>query len=463
MAGIGFRLNKILSKKSFEGLLAAYGYAAVIGSGPWLVSIGTLALLGAMLPGFGSQDVAASAFFSSVTYAVALSLILSGGLQMVLTRHVADLDYDKKKQEQLGATLSCLGIVIPLSAMLGTYFFVVMAPELPLLARYSAAMLLTVFSGIWCISVYLTAMNRFEYILISYAIGYGVSFLSAWLLAPHAAYAGAYVGFLMGQMLLFILLVCGVRRELPGSARCHLDYFHSIRKYWRLLLCGSLYNLALWIDKFIYWGIDPDRVHLAGLMYSSTVYDKANYLSMLTMIPGLAAFLLRLETDFSASCSEFFHRVVNHATLSDIQEAKRLMIRAFLTGLWEMIRIQGVFTLLILLAGEEARVFLGLGHLQQGVFVTLMLAACVLVVLIGYTTLLFYLDKQRDVLITYLLILVTNTAGTAYTVHLGEGTYGLGLLTGLCVGLVYAGYRSSVTLRLLEFETFTSQPIYNEN
>ncbi len=38
MAGVGFELNKLLAKQGYTGLLQAYGYAALIGSGPWLVA-----------------------------------------------------------------------------------------------------------------------------------------------------------------------------------------------------------------------------------------------------------------------------------------------------------------------------------------------------------------------------------------------------------------------------------------
>ena len=33
MAGVGFELNKLLAKQGYTGLLQAYGYAALIGSG----------------------------------------------------------------------------------------------------------------------------------------------------------------------------------------------------------------------------------------------------------------------------------------------------------------------------------------------------------------------------------------------------------------------------------------------
>lgn len=39
MAGIGFELRKILKRDSLLSLMQAYSYAALISSGPWIMSI----------------------------------------------------------------------------------------------------------------------------------------------------------------------------------------------------------------------------------------------------------------------------------------------------------------------------------------------------------------------------------------------------------------------------------------
>ena len=49
MAGIGFQLTKLMQKRTLAGGLHAYGFAALIGSGPWVLSMVTLAALGLVL------------------------------------------------------------------------------------------------------------------------------------------------------------------------------------------------------------------------------------------------------------------------------------------------------------------------------------------------------------------------------------------------------------------------------
>ena len=67
MAGIGFELRKILAKPGYLNTLRAYGYAALISSGPWVLSIVSLSFLGIVCRGMAS-DKQMELVFSSVTY-----------------------------------------------------------------------------------------------------------------------------------------------------------------------------------------------------------------------------------------------------------------------------------------------------------------------------------------------------------------------------------------------------------
>lgn len=57
MAGIGFELRKLLKKDTLVGLLQAYTFAGIIGSGPWVLSI-----LGILIIGLLSSTVVVPSF-----------------------------------------------------------------------------------------------------------------------------------------------------------------------------------------------------------------------------------------------------------------------------------------------------------------------------------------------------------------------------------------------------------------
>ena len=58
MAGIGFELRRYLDEDTFSGTLKAYGFAGLIGAGPWVLSILGVILIGlvAIASGTGAGD-----------------------------------------------------------------------------------------------------------------------------------------------------------------------------------------------------------------------------------------------------------------------------------------------------------------------------------------------------------------------------------------------------------------------
>ena len=90
MAGIGFELRRMLRKNTLTGLLQAYAYAGVIGSGPWVFSIIGILLVGIFSASVVVPNFLVTQFQTSVTYLVACSLILTGFVQLAFTRFVSD-------------------------------------------------------------------------------------------------------------------------------------------------------------------------------------------------------------------------------------------------------------------------------------------------------------------------------------------------------------------------------------
>jgi len=101
MAGIGFQLRKILRRDSITSVAQAYTYAGVISSGPWILSILGILLLGFMTISDIKPSFHVSQFQTSVTYLIAVSLVLSGLLQHGFTRYIADRVYEHRDESIL--------------------------------------------------------------------------------------------------------------------------------------------------------------------------------------------------------------------------------------------------------------------------------------------------------------------------------------------------------------------------
>ena len=90
MAGIGFELRKLMAPGTYTAHARAYTYAAIVGAGPWLSSVLGLAVLGALAVD-PSDFETRQTFASTVVYVFGGTLVLTGPLQMVVTRFLADL------------------------------------------------------------------------------------------------------------------------------------------------------------------------------------------------------------------------------------------------------------------------------------------------------------------------------------------------------------------------------------
>jgi uncharacterized membrane protein len=147
MAGIGFQLTKLMQQRTLAGGLHAYGFAALIGSGPWVLSMVTLAVLGVVLQRAGAAHEL-DLFFVAITHIFAFSLITTGPLQLLLSRYAADAVFSKQDEKVFPSLLGALTLTFAVNVTVGLVFFVGFVPASSLF-QFAAAGVLTVVAAIW--------------------------------------------------------------------------------------------------------------------------------------------------------------------------------------------------------------------------------------------------------------------------------------------------------------------------
>jgi len=458
MAGVGFQLNKILQRGNYTAIMQAYGYAAIIGSGPWLASVLSLALLGAVLTGIGLTDEL-RIFFVSISLTYALTLVLTGPIQMVLTRYAADHEYTHTAEEIFPTFVFVLAWGSLGFALLGLFIFVGNV-DAPLPFRFSAAMLMMIVGGIWISSIFLTAIKDYKQVLIGFAVGSLTSFLASGMGGKWYGLNGAMIGFVFGHAVLLLLLFSSIYKEVGNKEVGTPDFLRQISRYWPLAVCGLAYNLGIWIDKFLFWWAADDAEQVSGILYAAPVYDRVVYFSFLTIVPGMAVFLLRLETDFARANETFFQHVLRKGTLEQIAEKKHEMIVALQDGFGLLLKVQGMFTAVLILSADKVLRFLGLGAVQAGIFQVALLGTFLLVIFMSLLMVLHYLDKGRDAMVCCLVFLCVNGLVTWISILAGERWYGVGFMIAACVAMLMAAFWVNHHVRNLEYDTFTPQPLY---
>ena len=459
MAGIGFKLIRLLDKQSYTGVMQAYGYAALIGSGPWVLSMMTLGCLGIALRAT-QTGAALDTFFVSVTYVFAASLVATGPLQLVISRYAADRIFAREKAKIFPSYLGALILVMGVGALLGIGFFVGAVPG-PITFRLAGVGLLMAVSGVWVSTVFLSAVKDYPAVLKCFAGGYALSFVTTWLGSSIGGLGGMALGFLIGQTGLLLSLVWVIFHEFGVRTGPSFEFLNYFKRHRVLAACGLIYNLGIWIDKPVHWWFSSHGFQVAGALWAAPLYDEAVYLSFLSVAPGMAIFLLSVETTFALHYERFFRQVVDKASLKEIRKTKQLMIEALRDGMSRMLKFQGIVTVLLVIEADTLLGSLGLGAVQPLVFRVTLVGVFLLVILLALLTVLFYLDRIKEALWACCLFAATNLLGTLAGMALDERWYGMGFTMGAAVGVVYAMGQTNYWLNRIDYETFTAQPVYD--
>ena len=299
-------------------------------------------------------------------------------------------------------------------------------------------------------------MKQYKAIFWIYALGYTITVVAALLLRP-LGLEGLMGGFVIGQAVLLMAMMALILRNFPSDRFISFEFYERKKLYPSLMAIGLLYNTAIWIDKAMFWYSPETSQAIIGPLRASVIYDLPVFLAYLSIIPGMAIFLLRMETDFVEDYDAFYEAVRTGASLETIEKHRNGMVETVRLGLLEIIKIQAITTLLLMVTGESILKWLGISTLYLPLLYIDVIAASLQVVLLGILNVFFYLDKRRIVLGLCGGLVVLNFALTALSLHLGPTFYGFGFALAVFV-VVLAGFvLLTRKLELLEYETFMLQ------
>ena len=456
MAGIGFELRKILKDDSYLSLVQAYAYAGVISSGPWVLSIIGILVVGVLSLTVVIPDSQIIQFQLSATYLIALSLILTGFIQPSFTRYIADLLFEKKDRLVLCNFHGALCLVTFGCGIIGVLLAWQLFPQQTLFYRLLMVGSLVVLSNSWIATIFLSGMKEYKAILGMYALGYGTTVMAALALRPYGV-EGLLFGFFIGQALMLFSMLALISRSFSSERLLAWDFLQKGRMYGSLVFLGVVYNLAIWIDKMLFWYYPETSQAVIGPIRSSPFYDLPIFLAYLAILPGMASFLLRMETDFVERNQEFFDAIREGASLDYIQLAKQELIRCVRHGLLEIMKVQFVVFLIIWGMGSSLLQWLGISDLYESLLYIFVVAAGLQVLFLGILNVLFYLDKRLVALGLTGLFLVSNTTLSAWSLYMGLPFYGYGFTLSLLLVVVVGMYLLDGKLQKLEYETFMLQ------
>lgn len=457
MAGIGFELRKLLKKQTYAGLLQAYAYAGLISSGPWVLSIIGIMLIGVLSLGLVFPKEAVSQFQVTVTYLFLISLIGTGLVQLAFTRFVADRMFEKNHAAVLpnfnGLILLAMGASVVLALPAVAFLF----PEQTVLYRLLFMLGLGVMSAIWIATVFLTGMKHYRAIVLIFFLGYSATVGLALIFRTFLGMDGLLLGFVMGHYLLLMGMIWLIYRNYQSDCFIAFDIWKPNAMYRSLMAAGLLFNLGAWIDKLMFWFYPPTGQHVIGPLNASVIYDFPIFLSYLSVIPGMAVFLVRIETDFVEYYIKFYDAVREGATLNYIERMRNQMVYHAQRGLFDIAKIQSIAVLATFALGGVLLDGVGISKLYLPLLYVDVVGAALQVMLLGILNVLFYLDKRRAVVTLTALLVICNALFTAISLHWGVAWFGYGFTLAMLVTVLSGIWVLNRKLERLEYETFMFQ------
>jgi len=453
MAGIGFELRKILKHQTLFGVARAYAYAGLISSGPLILSIFGILIIGLLSLAFVIPKYAIVQFQVSVTYLIACSLILTGPLQLSFTRFISDRLFEKRDDLVLSNYNGVVLISTAASGVLGVLAAAFGFRGEPLVYRLLMVAGFVVVSNIWIAVIFLSSVKQYRQILYVFALGYGCTVAFALMLNRHGL-PGLLGGFVAGHIVLLAGLSGLIYRNYQSERFISFEVLEKRFAYPSLALVGLLFNLGVWIDKFMFWYAPQTGARVIGPLHASVIYDLPVFIAYVCVMPGMATFLVRIEADFVEYYDRFYDAVRSGATLRHINDMRDMMVGSVRAGLFEIVKIQAVVLLLILAFGHLVLEALGISTLYLPLLIVDVISASLQVLLLGLLNVFFYLDGRRAVLRLTAAFVVLNGLFTGMTLWLGPDWYGYGFALALLVVVMAAVMMLDRKFASLEYETY---------
>ena len=455
MAGIGFELRKLSRQESLSSVLAAGGHAAIIAAGPWLFTIASLAVISITVERLVGLDALAN-FRAIIIYAFATSLVLTAPITMVATRLVADALWAKQPGRvrpllfaafTVSAATVCVGVVA-----LSLYFKLALD-----LAVALASTTLTV-ALIWVALGFCGAVRDYGAVTTAFLLGLFIALVGSIGAAAGGLDASGMVhGFNAGLMVTFLGLTLRIMATFPqpvSDLRAGLSQLIAGFTSYRSLAVAALAGTAaVWIDKWVFW-FSPVGESVSGGLVHAPLYDSAMFISSLVIIPSLASFVAKLETDFFERYQRYYGSIKSHGTIGQIEDARRRLSAHTLDTLVLITIAQVGMCAVLIMTAPMLVSSLNLQFRQIAILRYGALAAVFHFIFIASTSFLLFFDRRFLYLGLQCLFLMLNFTLAALTVHLGQDYYGVGYFLACLISSLLAYIMATSTFQNLNFLTF---------
>ena len=459
MAGIGFELKKLFKDSGFFSNLRAYAYSALVSLGPFIlctiVIVSIMQFMGYMDVSFKDREV----FVASVVYSFIFSQIIVSGFKMMITRFIADMLYSEKFEYIMPSLLGVLSIAIPLSGIIGIIFFWNSPLQFEIkLVSYLLFMILVI---VFIMMEYLSTLKDYMKIVKSFLWGIGTIIVLSFVFLKFTnlqAVFGLLLAMDLGFFIIIVSLMVYLKNFFGKSVNKYFEFLKHFDKYPALFFIAFFYTLGLYIHNFLFWTSELG-VRIGGTYIYAPTYDVPTFYAFLSIMPSMIVFVVSIETSFYDKYKAYYTLITGKGNLTDIENAKKDMIRTLWSEIRNIMEIQLFFSLIFIAAGYYLLPKIGLTQLSIDIFNLLVLGAYFNIIMLIIMLLLLYFEDRHGALFVSFTFLASNTIFTYLTMNYTENTYGVGFFLAALVSAICAIIELIIYLKNINYHTFCGQPI----
>jgi uncharacterized membrane protein len=446
VAGIGWKLQRLIDRGSLAGTIGAYLTGVAVTSAPWLLTTAVLTSLRVVARRSGADFYVAERFLT-VVYAV--TVILSAPVHVVVSRYTADRLYDHHLAK-IGAPLRrATALILVGFALCGVLLVVLM--KLPLGMAVVGAPLTAIIGAQWLMLSVGGGMTSPVIVLRAFGLGAPLSLGAAWALDTTFGFgaAGYLYGFAAGQLATLAVLVQGVSRAVPGPADESARLAPAFREYRLLALSATAYYVSIWADKIV--------VYLVQGGDAATFYAAIAAVAWFSVIPAFAWIYVQIETSFYRRFRTFYADIEIGAPLRRLQHgAEEISIEArrILRGAGV---VQASASGIAIAAAPLVVKAVGLSPNATPLFRLDAIGAAAQMITLLEVLLLYYFDLRRDALVISTGLLVGSATFTLIALLCGWPPV-LGYLVACAATAAFGAVIVRRRLSTLVLDTFQSQP-----
>ncbi len=475
MAGIGFALRQLYQQETLSAVVKASGHAAVIAAGPWLFTIFSLVAITASSEPLAGHETLAT-FRAVIIYAFATSLVLAAPVTIVATRLVADKLW--QRQTQCVRPLLMAAILFATAAVTAGVAGLVAYFAIPIRLGLSLFATTAIVAMIWVSVAFCGAVKDYKGITLAFVTGLVIAIAASTAAALTGLGApGMIWGFATGLAVTLFGLILRVLATFPASpgpassgpassglassgaahsgsvlSQC-IPLLNGFAKYGYLAagaLCGTA---GVWIDKWVFWFSGEGQTVDGGLIHAP-LYDSAMFIASLVIIPALAQFVMKLETEFFDRYQHYYRTIQAHGTIDQIEAARLRLQGLSLESLALITAAQLAIAAVLVLTAPAIVESLNLQFRQISILRYGALGSVFQFIFIAATSMIVFFDRRKIYCALQVLFLALNLVLSILTVAWGEDYYGAGYFVAAFISSAVALIIAERTFAALNYLTF---------